>query len=90
MSSSLFRRSSGPSQQELPFQSNEASDREFGVGKPVQVVVTATSVATAQQAIRDGHDMGWTLVAFDMTLPRPVIAFERPRSSKEPEENNGL
>jgi hypothetical protein len=54
------------------------------------VVVTATSVATAQQAIRDGHDMGWTLVAFDMTLPRPVIAFERPRSSKEPEENNGL
>jgi hypothetical protein len=62
------------------------------MSKPIQVVVTATDVEAAQQAIRDGYDMGWTLVGFDMTLPRPVIAFERPRGPKEPEEkvNNGL
>ena len=49
----------------------------------VKVVVTALNVEGAQQAIRDGLDLGWKLMNFDMTQTRPVIVFERPRKQGE-------
>lgn len=49
----------------------------------IKVVVTALDVEGAQQAIKDGHDLGWKLMSFDMTPVRPVIVFERPRKQGE-------
>ena len=49
----------------------------------VKVVVTALDEKHAQQAIKDGHDLGWKLMSFDMTSTRPVIVFERPRKQGE-------
>lgn len=61
---------------------------EESMAQPIQVVVTANDIPYAQQAIRDGLDMGWTLMAFDMTQERPVVVFERPRD-KKPEPTAG-
>jgi hypothetical protein len=49
----------------------------------IKVVVTALDAEGAQQAIRDGIDLGWKLMSFDMTQVRPVIVFERPRKHGE-------
>jgi hypothetical protein len=49
----------------------------------IKVVVTALDVEGAQQAIRDGIDLGWKLMSFDMTTFRPVIVFQRPRKQSE-------
>lgn len=49
----------------------------------IRVVVTTLDMQQAQQAIRDGHDLGWKLMSFDMTQFRPVVIFERQRKSGE-------
>jgi hypothetical protein len=49
----------------------------------IRVVVTTLDMQQAQQAIRDGYDLGWKLMSFDMTQFRPVVIFERPRKSGE-------
>lgn len=49
----------------------------------IRVVVTTLDTQQAQQAIKDGHDLGWRLMSFDMTQFRPVVIFERPRKTGE-------
>ena len=49
----------------------------------VKVVVTVMDANKAQQALKDGYDLGWKLMSFDFTQDRPVIVFERPRKLGE-------
>lgn len=52
------------------------------MANPIQIVVTASDLANAQQAIKDGADLGWLLMGFDMTLERPIVVFQRERTRK--------
>jgi hypothetical protein len=51
--------------------------------KPTFVVAEVPNAALLQEALKQGFSLGWKLISFDATLPKPVVVFERERPVKE-------